>query len=243
MKSLPDIVIPQPFAEALHRLAHSALHTFATPHTAADGRIGWVPRSDAPELIVVLLRTGELHFRPLEALAQAHGVALPPVIYTHIGREMTARWEEGSTGTMIYWLLDEDDDLFDNIDAWLRDDAYAQQIVTQMHHEAEAHQIIPERVVVIDDCMHEGGTSTMARLLIKQAFELVDKPVFFYLYCGNIGPIIRATFANERLPEQHIVYIYLDELMRGYMETDISCERITMPAHLEALRNYLKIIS
>lgn len=234
MKPLPDIVIPPPLAEALRRAAHSALPLFAEPYTDVDGADGWLPRPDAPELIVVLLRTGELHFLPLEALAQAQGVVLPPVIYAHIGREMSARWERGSD-PLIYWLFDKDHELFRDIDQWLRKDKYAQQIVARLQQDAEAEQVVSERVLVIDDCSHEGGTSTMARLLIRHAYELVDEPDFYYLYCGSMYDIVTATFQHEPFPDPYLCYEYLDELMRGYIETGTSCERITWNAHLQSL--------
>lgn len=111
-----------------------------------------------------------------------------------------------------------------------------------MQADAEAQQLIPERVLVVDDCTFEGGTELAARSLVRQAFELVEEPMFAFLGGSELPSTVRAAVANEPLtrgqaPQAAAFFGYLG---KGYLETPTSCLRIDSPEHLAAIGQLVK---
>lgn len=240
-RPLPRVTLPPQEGARLRAACSEALHRFADPVLRADGQRRWKPRADAPELIIVLLRAAEPPFRALEALAAARGVGLPPVIRAHIGRELQARYFADG-GDLTPWpisLLDEEaqEEIARPFEAWLQADPYAQSVVCGMRTDAEAHQLIPERVLVVDDCTFEGGTWLAAHSLVRQAFELVDEPEIAFLGAGNLSSAIRAAVAIEPLTRAQVsqAAAFFSYLGKGYLETPTSCVRLESPEHLAAV--------
>lgn len=251
LESLPALQLSSAAATVLCQRAIGVLQPFGTLAKESDGTTTFMPSADAPEVIVLLLRSAELRFAAIEGVAQAFDITLPPVIKAHIGRELLGAYYSQKKYVnphpfQWFWDDSEKEDYRD----WLQTYPYAEEVVIQMIEEAERLHILPERVLIFDDCIFEGGTAFAAHHMVKWAFDLVEEPTLHTLYVTNFESyIIDAIFPKEppydegmsKRRKKHLkrewrsVSSYFNRLLKGYLETSTSLQPIESRAQLEPL--------
>lgn len=225
-RDLPSIVVPENIVATLTNSVAAVLRLCVAPTHGAGAPLSWIARPDAPELIVALLRSAELPASVIPAAAAALSLPVPPLVTAHIGRELVARFEhETGWHPPLYSWCPEDHPIHDDINAWIRRDCYAQRVVDRLRDDAAAQGVWPAHVVIVDDCIHEGGTSALARPLLLQAFPLGVTPAFASLGVASLDTLLDASFASEPLGRRAwpACQRLLSELLRGYEETDDGC--------------------
>lgn len=236
-RDLPKIVVPEDMAEGLAEIVAGVLRSCAAPVRQAGGQTRWALRPDSPDLIVALLRSAEVPAAIIPAAAAALCVPAPPLVGAHIGRELVARFEwAAGWRAPIYWAFGEDDPIHSDIARWAERDERVQRICAALRDDAAARGVWPSHVMIVDDCIHEGGTSALAVPLVIQAFGLALRPEFVSMGFYEQSRLFEATFAAEPLADRarYGCYELLRELLRGYEETDDGCVPLTT---LEQLRS------
>jgi hypothetical protein len=221
---LPPIKIPVKFQAALREAAQKLAETLAVAETDEIGRTIYQPRTERPDLIVVLLRSAELTYLALEPYLASLGIGRPTVIFAHIGREFYSRFgasRGGSIGENSFFLA-ENEEIVCFAD-WLADDDYAQRVVNKMREDATAvGQPYPRRLLIFDDFQSEGSSLFAARQLIQKAFPTVTQLSELVTYTQATNEIVTTTFAQaDFLPDKRgLTYHYLEMLLNGYREVE-----------------------
>lgn len=174
---LPPFDLSSAAAIYLCKHAIGVLQQYGTLAKQSDGTTTFTLSPDAPDVIVLLLRSAELRFAAIEGMAQAFDITLPPVIKAYIGQELLAEYYKQHQNVnphpfQWFWHESEKEDYRD----WLETYSYAEEVIIQMIEQAERLHILPERVLIFDDCIFEGSTAFAAHHMVKWAFDLVEKP-------------------------------------------------------------------
>ena len=159
-----------------------------------------------PDLVIVLANGGWAPYRALLTLWQELDCGqFPPTLVTNLGREKMDRFEEfykrlpsphrdylhgehspyEEVGYFLNWLTKQTD--------WL------EQLKLQIEA-AIGVGVAPEKVIILDDCYHEGNTFYLVAGLLKAIYPNVN-----YLFIAPLYYEWRIPLAEEWLNQQNVV--------------------------------------
>ena len=155
-KALPEFIFtPASLDEFCNEMRELLSHIAVVPRNPDD--IGWL-RSNAPDLIVVLLRSAAPAFRTFQRIMQRRNVPLPPVCFAHIGSEMWARFGDPVASYAVPRYDHPDAETIKQLTQryaiWLSEDDYARAIVAQLRGACFA---LPKHCKALGLCIASGN--------------------------------------------------------------------------------------
>lgn len=130
-----------------------------------------------PDLLVVLYHSAQIPLAAVTALwAETHTQPLPPVVRTNLGREKFAEYLHSSSLLEDYdYLPDYSWAVMDgHFLCWLADQQTLLTAVKSQIEEFVGLDVIPQRILVLDDFIHEGGTRLLSLGILHHLYPGVE---------------------------------------------------------------------
>lgn len=207
---LYDLVLPSEYERDLENGVRNTIS-----HIAAREENAWVPKKEAPNLIITLERSGPLAFEAVKGFAEANNIALPPTISLNVGRETSLRFYEQNPAHSIQppeyknterlknprlkLKQDKMDDQVRNkykvslerYHKWLGNDPVTQQLVDQLAEELKKTGQTPDRILLSDDTVESGISTLSTAWIVNAALK------------KNGSPLLRLTGVRGSLANAH----------------------------------------
>ncbi len=201
-----EILIPEEVARLLTEGCDRVLEQVAKP-------------IDRPDALIVLLRAAAVYVPSLQARANKKGIALPPLLFAHIGHTITDRGPALGDEISLYSGMSEQEreEESNEYRIWVTTDTECREIASNLKMQADRFGITGRQPLIIDDIQRTTNTQTAAQAIIQEAFNTEATPGFTALF--GFKDTISNQIISTNFPElagNGGAFVLLQELLKGY---------------------------